>query len=201
MRSSLRASEEVIEFHATEAYCNFGVPKVQYSVSRLCSDEKGKVTDRINHNSLIAWEKMLSTCRWKMKLCVYKHSQIPDAVCGCDRRCTLFVITVMFVWFSAKGNDSGFFEDYVHAVWNTPHLNIIYFKLEEKTVVEGFYFSIYFEITSKEMAIWILDRTIQVVYETVQQKCFKKWSLWYSGQHFTGCEYKYCDTIVNGQIT
>jgi len=54
MRYRSRASEEVTEFQATVTYCNFGVPKVQYSVSRMCSDEKEKVTARINYNSLTA---------------------------------------------------------------------------------------------------------------------------------------------------
>jgi len=54
MRSSLRASEEMIEFHATEAYRNCDVTKVQCSVSRLCSDETEKVTVRIDPDGLIA---------------------------------------------------------------------------------------------------------------------------------------------------
>jgi hypothetical protein len=44
----------------------------------------------------------------KMKLCVHKHSQIPDAVGACDRRFTQFAIKTMPVCFSTKGNDSGF---------------------------------------------------------------------------------------------
>jgi hypothetical protein len=54
MSSGLQASEEMIEFQATEAYWNCDVIKVQYRVSRLCNDEKEKVTVRINPNSLIA---------------------------------------------------------------------------------------------------------------------------------------------------
>jgi hypothetical protein len=83
MRFSLQSSDKVIEFHATEeefhateAYFILGVTKVKYSASGLCSNEKGKITLRINTKSLTAWEKMLV----KMKLCVYKHSHIPNAV-------------------------------------------------------------------------------------------------------------------------
>jgi hypothetical protein len=51
MRSSLHASDKVIEFHSTEAYSILGVTKVQYSVSRPCSNEKDKITVRINPKS------------------------------------------------------------------------------------------------------------------------------------------------------
>jgi len=47
MRSSLHASEEATEFHLTEAQSNLNLTKVQY-VTRLYSDEKVKVTARIN---------------------------------------------------------------------------------------------------------------------------------------------------------
>jgi hypothetical protein len=53
MRSSLLASVEVIEFHATEAYSNLGPTNVQYSIKRLCREEKEKVTDLINSSNLI----------------------------------------------------------------------------------------------------------------------------------------------------
>jgi hypothetical protein len=46
MTSTLRASEEEVKFHTTEAYGNLGLnrSKVRYSVRRLCSDEKEKLT-------------------------------------------------------------------------------------------------------------------------------------------------------------
>jgi len=44
----------------------------------------------------------------KIKCFVYKHSQIPDAVCACDRRLTQFVIRTLPFCFSTQGNDSGF---------------------------------------------------------------------------------------------
>jgi hypothetical protein len=47
MRSSLQASEEVTEFHLNEAYSNLILTKLQY-VTKLYSDEKVKVTVRIN---------------------------------------------------------------------------------------------------------------------------------------------------------
>jgi hypothetical protein len=53
-RFSLQAYEELIEFHVTEAYFGLGLAKVQYSVSKLCSDEKEKVTLRINPSGLTA---------------------------------------------------------------------------------------------------------------------------------------------------
>ena len=43
---------------------DLGVTKAQYGIRRLCSDWKGRVTVRINPNSLIAWQKVLSTSRW-----------------------------------------------------------------------------------------------------------------------------------------
>jgi hypothetical protein len=36
------ASVEVMEFHATEAYSNFGLTNVQYSIRRLCREESLK---------------------------------------------------------------------------------------------------------------------------------------------------------------
>jgi len=62
MRSSLRASDKVTQFHATEAYSILGVTKVQYRVSRLCSNEMDEITVQINPKNLTAWQKMLSTC-------------------------------------------------------------------------------------------------------------------------------------------
>jgi hypothetical protein len=53
MRSILLASVEVMEFHATEAYSNSGLTNVQYSIKRLCREEKGNVTDLINPSNLI----------------------------------------------------------------------------------------------------------------------------------------------------
>jgi hypothetical protein len=49
MHSSLLAAVEVIEFHATEAYSNLRLTNVQYSIKRLCREEK--VTDLINNNN------------------------------------------------------------------------------------------------------------------------------------------------------
>ena len=54
MRFSLQAYEELIEFHGTEAYFGLGLAKVQYSVRRLWSDEKEKVTFGINPSVLTA---------------------------------------------------------------------------------------------------------------------------------------------------
>ena len=51
---SLQAYEEPIEFHVTEAYFGLGLAKVQYSVRRLWSGEKEKVTVRINPSGLTA---------------------------------------------------------------------------------------------------------------------------------------------------
>jgi hypothetical protein len=42
-----------------------------------------------------------------LKLCVCKHSHIPDAVRVYDRRFTQFAIKIMTVCFAAKANDSG----------------------------------------------------------------------------------------------
>ena len=53
MYSSLQVSAEVMEFHTTEAYSNFCVTHVQYSIRRLCQEEK-KVTIQINPNNLNA---------------------------------------------------------------------------------------------------------------------------------------------------
>jgi hypothetical protein len=53
MRSSLLASVEVMEFHATGAYSRLGLNNVQYSIKRLCREEKKKATDLINPSSLI----------------------------------------------------------------------------------------------------------------------------------------------------
>jgi hypothetical protein len=53
MRSSLLAPAGVMEFHATEAYSNLGLTNVQYSIRRLCREEKKKVTDLINPSKLI----------------------------------------------------------------------------------------------------------------------------------------------------
>jgi hypothetical protein len=44
----------------------------------------------------------------KVKVCVCKHSQIPDAFPAFDRRFAEFIIKTMPVCFSAKGNGSGF---------------------------------------------------------------------------------------------
>jgi hypothetical protein len=54
MCSSLEASEEMIEFHTTQACSNLGLIRVQHRVRRLYSDEKEKVTVQINPKSLIA---------------------------------------------------------------------------------------------------------------------------------------------------
>lgn len=51
MHFSLQAYEELIEFHVTEAHFGLGLAKVQYGVRRLWSDEKEKVTVRINPSS------------------------------------------------------------------------------------------------------------------------------------------------------
>jgi hypothetical protein len=53
MRSSLLASVEVMEFHATQTYSNLGLTDVQYIIKRLCRDEKEKVTHGINPSNLI----------------------------------------------------------------------------------------------------------------------------------------------------
>jgi hypothetical protein len=53
MRSSLLASVEVMEFHAAETFSKLGVTNVQYSIKRLCREEKEKVTDLINPINLI----------------------------------------------------------------------------------------------------------------------------------------------------
>jgi hypothetical protein len=53
MRSSLLASVEIMEFHATEAYSNLGITNVQYRIRRLCREEKKEVTDLINPSNLI----------------------------------------------------------------------------------------------------------------------------------------------------
>jgi hypothetical protein len=53
MHSSVLASVEVMEFHATEAYSNLGLTDVQYSIRRLCREEKEKITDLINPSNLI----------------------------------------------------------------------------------------------------------------------------------------------------
>jgi hypothetical protein len=52
----------------------------------------------------------------KVKLCVCKHSQIPDAFPACDRRFTEFIIKTMPVCFSTKGNGSGFVDVQFHLV-------------------------------------------------------------------------------------
>ena len=52
----------------------------------------------------------------KVKLCVCKHSRIPDAFPACDRRFTEFIIKTMPVCFSTKGNGSGFIDVYLHVV-------------------------------------------------------------------------------------
>jgi hypothetical protein len=62
VHSSLQTSKEMTESHATEADSNFGLTKLQHKVRRLCSDDNERVTVWINPKSLIAWEKMLSTC-------------------------------------------------------------------------------------------------------------------------------------------
>jgi hypothetical protein len=53
MRSSLLASVEVMEFHATEAYYNLGLTNEQYSIRRLYKEETEKLTDIINPSNLI----------------------------------------------------------------------------------------------------------------------------------------------------
>jgi hypothetical protein len=53
MRSILLASVAVMDFHATEAYSNVDLTNVQYSIKRLCREEKEKVTDLINPSNLI----------------------------------------------------------------------------------------------------------------------------------------------------
>jgi hypothetical protein len=40
MRSSLLASVDVIEFHATEAYSNLGLTKVKYKIYKHSREEK-----------------------------------------------------------------------------------------------------------------------------------------------------------------
>jgi hypothetical protein len=79
----LTSIRKVIAFQAAEEYCSCDVTKVQYSVSRLCSDEKDKVTVRINHKSNSLRENVIYLLV-KMKLCVYKHPNIPEAVRACD---------------------------------------------------------------------------------------------------------------------
>jgi len=44
MRLSLEAAEKVREIQTSEAYSNFSLTTVQYTASRLCSDEKEKVS-------------------------------------------------------------------------------------------------------------------------------------------------------------
>jgi hypothetical protein len=102
VRSSVQAYKELIEYHVTEAYSGLGLDRVQYSVRWLWSDEKEKFTVRINPISLIFYMLV------RMDLCAHNHSQIPDAVCACDRRFTQFVIKTMLVCFSTQGNYSGF---------------------------------------------------------------------------------------------
>jgi hypothetical protein len=81
MRSSLQLQEEVTKLHATEARCNLGVTEVQCSVRRLRSDEKVKATVRINPNSLIAQDKMLSTC-WRKRsfVCISNLRSLKQSV-------------------------------------------------------------------------------------------------------------------------
>jgi len=43
-----------------------------------------------------------------MELCVYKHSQVPDAVRAWQKFHTQFVIKTMPVCLSAKGSDPAF---------------------------------------------------------------------------------------------
>jgi hypothetical protein len=47
-----------MEFHATEAYFNVSLTDVQYSIKRLCREEKEKVTALINPSKLIVSEKI-----------------------------------------------------------------------------------------------------------------------------------------------
>jgi hypothetical protein len=51
MRSSLLASVEVMEFHATEAYSNLGLTNVQYSIKRLFREENEKFNNNNNNNN------------------------------------------------------------------------------------------------------------------------------------------------------
>jgi len=49
-----------------------------------------------------------------MKLCVSKHSHIPEAVRACDRRLTQFVTKTMPVCFATTGNYIGFVDIWFH---------------------------------------------------------------------------------------
>lgn len=53
MRTNILASVVVMEFHATEAYCNLCLTNVQYSIRRLFREEKKNDTAQINHKNLI----------------------------------------------------------------------------------------------------------------------------------------------------
>ena len=57
-----------------------------------------------------------------MKVCVYTHSQVPNAVRVCDRRLKQIVIKSMPVCFSTNGNDSGFVAVQFHVVWSTMNI-------------------------------------------------------------------------------
>jgi len=39
----------------------------------------------------------------------------------------------------------------------------------------------YFDVVGKEKAIWIPDRTTQLLYERNEKKWFQKWFLWHTG--------------------
>jgi len=69
--TSLQAAAEVIEFDATEPFSNLGLTIVQYSIRRQCSDEKERVTVRINSNSL---REIIIYLLVKMKLCLQADS-------------------------------------------------------------------------------------------------------------------------------
>ena len=107
----------------------FQLTKVRCSVRRLCSEEKAKLTFRINPNSPIAWEKIVSTCWWKWSFVFIGTPRFPNAFRACDRSCNKSDIKTMPVCFSTKGKNSVIL-DYFHVVWNTPHSNTICIWLE-----------------------------------------------------------------------
>jgi len=74
----------VTEFHATEAQYSLGLTSVKYNTRRLYSEEKDKVSVRINPQQPYNPRGNVIYLLVKTKFRVCKHTQILYAVRSCD---------------------------------------------------------------------------------------------------------------------
>jgi hypothetical protein len=156
MRSCLLASVAVMEFHATEAYCNLCLTNVQYSARRLFREKNKNVTARINHKNLVVWDNTQSPWRWKRSLeSINMYFQIFNAVSACYRKVTEFAVEPEQVCFSSEEITL------VLLKLSCMKLEISHLRISNwsNTVMRGLRFTEKMDVISKEKDIWVPEPT------------------------------------------